>query len=328
MATGKELKRTSLTLFIGGMSCASCAANVEGALKSLPGIKNVVVNLATGKASVEYDPAQAAPLAMKKAVEEVGYSATLNIASLQVTGMSCASCVANVQAAVEALPGVAGVVVNLATSSARVEYSPDITSVSEIIKTIKDLGYGATEKVEGQADLDREKEVREKEIQRQRLNLIISWSVGLLVMLGTFQPYWIFPRFLPDWMNNKVFLFILTTPIVFGPGRQFFINSWNGLKHGLTDMNLLYATGIGAAYLIAVINTFFPNAGFGGSEATFYEAAALLTAFIISGKILEAVTRGRTSEAIRRLYETPAEKSPRSTGWSGNGNSRRRSADQ
>src|SRR3990170_3390826 len=102
-------------------------------------------------------------------------------------------------------------------------------------------------------------------------------------------------------MNNKVFLFFLVTPIVFGPGRQFFVNSWNGLKRGLTDMNLLYATGIGAAYLIAVINTFWPDAGFGGREATFYEAAALLTAFIILGRYLEAVTRGRTSEAIRRL---------------------------
>jgi Cu+-exporting ATPase len=300
--------KTSLTLFIGGMSCASCVANVEGALKSVPGVKNVVVNLATGKASVEYDPAQTTPKVMKKTVEDVGYSATLNTASLQVTGMSCASCVANVQTAVAALPGVANVVVNLAASSARVEYSPDVTPVAEIIKTIKELGYGAIEKVEGQAALDREREVREKEIKRQRNNLIIAGSIGLLVMLGTFQPYWIFPNFLPAWMNNKVFLFFLTSPIVFGPARQFFINSWNGLKRGLTDMNLLYATGIGAAYLIAVINTFFPDAGFGGREATFYEAAALLTAFIILGRYLEAVTRGRTSEAIRRLLRLQPKK--------------------
>src|SRR5438445_728751 len=89
--------------------------------------------------------------------------------------------------------------------------------------------------------------------------------------------------------------------LVLGPGRQFFVNSWNGLRRGLTDMNLLYATGIGAAYLIAVINTFFPDAGFGGEKATFYEAAALLIAFIVLGRYLEAITRGRTSEAIRKL---------------------------
>ncbi|MCR4393799.1 MAG: copper-translocating P-type ATPase, partial [Dehalococcoidales bacterium] len=166
----------------------------------------------------------------------------------------------------------------------------------------------AFEKVEGQAVLDREREARQKEISRQRINLIIAWTIGIIVMLGTLQPYWIFPGFIPAWMNNKIFLFFLTTPIVFGPGRQFFINSWNGLKRGLTDMNLLYATGIGAAYLIAVINTFFPDAGFGGREATFYEAAALLTAFIILGRYLEAITRGRTSEAIRRLMKLQPQK--------------------
>jgi Cu+-exporting ATPase len=96
---------------------------------------------------------------------------------------------------------------------------------------------------------------------------------------------------------------LLTTPIVFGPGRQFFVNSWRGLKHGVTDMNLLYATGIGAAYGIALINTLFPNAGFGGEGATFFESAALLTAFIILGRWLEALTRGRTSEAIRKLMK-------------------------
>src|SRR5512136_2758999 len=127
MATKTESKRTSIILFIGGMTCASCVSHVEGALKSVPGVKNVVVNLATGKASVDYDAALATPKALKKAVEEVGYTATLNTATLQVTGMTCASCVSHIQEAVGALPGVANVVVNLATSSARVEYSPDVT---------------------------------------------------------------------------------------------------------------------------------------------------------------------------------------------------------
>jgi len=290
------------------MTCASCVAHVEEALKGVRGVKTAVVNLATGKASVEYDPSQASLSSIKKAVDDIGYEVILSIASLRVTGMTCASCVANAQKAVGGLSGVYKVVVNLAAGTARVEYEPTITQLSEIIKAIKALGYSAEERTEGQDALDREKEVRQQEIRRQRINLIIAWSVGLLVMLGTFQPYWFLPRIIPAWMNNKVFLFFLTTPIVFGPGRQFFVNSWNGLKRGLTDMNLLYATGIGAAYLIAVINTFWPDAGFGGREATFYEAAVLLTAFIILGRYLEAITRGRTSEAIRRLMKLQPKK--------------------
>ncbi len=299
----KGLNKVSISLSIGGMTCASCVSHVEEALKGVTGVRNVVVNLATGKATVEYDPAQSSLIAMKKAVDDIGYEVVLTTANLKVSGMTCASCVANIQKAVGDLPGVFSVVVNLATGGARVEYEPGITPISEIKKAIKDLGYQVEEQAPGQDLLDREREARQREIQRQRLNLIISWSVGTLVMLGTFQPYWFFPKILPEWMNNKVFLFFLTTPIVFGPGRQFFIKSWNGLRRGLTDMNLLYATGIGAAYLIAVVNTFWPDAGFGGKEATFYEAAALLTAFIILGRYLEAVTRGRTSEAIRRLMK-------------------------
>jgi Cu+-exporting ATPase len=296
-------KKTSLTLFIGGMTCAACVRHVEGALKSVPGVGAVTVNLATGKAAVEYDPSQATLADLKKAVEDMGYSASLDVADIQITGMSCAACVKNIERVVGAMPGVNSVVINLAAGGAKIEYAPAVTPLSEIIAAIKDLGYGAIEKVEGRAALDREQEARANEIKRQRRNLIVAGTLGLLVMLGMFQPYWILKDFVPSWLNNKVLLFVLTTPIVFGPGRQFFINSWNGLKRGLTDMNLLYATGIGAAYLIAVINTFFPDAGFGGKEATFYEAAALLTAFIILGRYLEAVTRGRTSESIRRLMK-------------------------
>ncbi|MEK7786246.1 MAG: copper-translocating P-type ATPase, partial [Chloroflexota bacterium] len=126
----------------------------------------------------------------------------------------------------------------------------------------------------------------------------------LVVMIGTFYDM-LGPlkAFVPVWLSYKWVIGLLTTPIVFGPGRQFFTNSWKGLRHGVTDMNLLYATGIGAAYGIAVINTLFPKAGFGGEGATFFESAALLTAFIILGRWLEALTRGRTSEAIRKLMK-------------------------
>ncbi|OGO22660.1 MAG: haloacid dehalogenase [Chloroflexi bacterium RBG_16_51_9] len=303
MADKKDVKRASLSISIGGMTCASCAANVEKALKGVPGVSEAVVNLSTEKAMVQYNPAAAALAAMKKAVDDIGYEVVLSTANLNVTGMTCASCVEHVQKAVTDLSGVTKAVVNLATSSAKIEYEPSITPLSEIRRAIKDIGYEATERTEGQEALDREQQARQREVRRQLINLIISGTLGMLVMIGMLQPYWFFSSFVPALLNNKVVLFFLTTPVVFGPGRQFFINSWNGLKRGLTDMNLLYATGIGAAYAIAVVNTFWPDAGFGGKEATFYEAAALLTAFIILGRYLEAVTRGRTSQAIRRLMK-------------------------
>ena len=290
-----------INLQIAGMTCAACVIHNEEALRDLPGVKNVVVNLATGKALVEYDPHRVSLADMRKAISDIGYEIVLDTVQLNITGMTCSACVTNIEQAVGDLPGVGSVTVSLNTEQTRVEYIPDITPLSEIIRTIESIGYGVTQKSAGQDALDREQEARRHDIRRQRLNLVISGTLGILVMIGMLQPY--FFQFLPAWVNNKVLLFFLTTPIVIGPGRQFFVNSWNGLRRGITDMNLLYATGIGAAYGIAVINTFWPDAGFGGREATFYEAAALLTAFVILGRYLEAVTRGRTSEAIRRLLK-------------------------
>ncbi|MBI4296614.1 MAG: heavy-metal-associated domain-containing protein, partial [Chloroflexi bacterium] len=89
-----KVKKTSLP--IGGMTCASCVVNVQTALKEVHGVKEAVVNLAMGKAAVEYDPSEASLSAMKKAVDEIGYEVVLATANLQVTGMTCASCVENI----------------------------------------------------------------------------------------------------------------------------------------------------------------------------------------------------------------------------------------
>ena len=294
----------SLSLPVQGMTCASCVSHVEGALKELPGVSNVVVNLGTNKASLTYDPARATLADMARAIDDVGYSVPTAELNLDVRGMTCASCVSHVEETLKELDGLTNAVVNLGLNTARVTYIPGVVSVSAMKRAVRDVGYEAQERSEGADALDRERQAREEEIKRQGRNLLIAGVVGLIVMVGTFYDMLgLFKAFVPEWLSYKWVIGLLTTPIVFGPGRQFFTNSWKGLRHGVTDMNLLYATGIGAAYGIAVINTLFPNAGFGGEGATFFESAALLTAFIILGRWLEALTRGRTSEAIRKLMK-------------------------
>ncbi len=221
--------------------------------------------------------------------------------TFQVDGMSCAACVSRVEKAVRQVPGVLEVVVNLATGRVRVISSAGTVEETRIETVIRGLGYGVTKETENQAELDRERKARDEEIRRQRRNMWFTWPLGLLAMIGTMREMWIFHRFVPEFMGNNYFLMAITTPVIIFGGRQFFVHSWRGLKRGVTDMNLLYATGIGASYLIAVINTIWPAAGFGGRHATFFESAALLTAFIVLGRYLEALTRGRTSAAIRKL---------------------------
>ncbi len=293
---------SELTLPISGMTCASCVSHVEGALKELPGTSNVVVNLATNKATLSYDPQRVQLADMRRAVEDVGYAITTAELTFDVRRMTCASCVAHVEGALKELPGVQESVVNLGLGTARVVYIPGVVSTSSMKHAVREVGYEAQERSEGADALDCERQTREDEIKRQGRNLIIAGTIGMIVMIGTFYDMLgPFKAIVPRFLSYKWVIGLLTTPIVLGPGRQFFVNSWRGLKHGVTDMNLLYATGIGAAYGIAVINTLFPKAGFGGEGATFFESAALLTGFIILGRWLEALTRGRTSEAIRKL---------------------------
>ena len=299
-----RLTDSTISLPVQGMTCASCVSHVEGALSELPGVSQVVVNLATGKATIERDSSRVTIEDMRQAVADVGYSVPTAEITLDVRGMTCASCVAHVDGALTDLEGVTAAVVNLGLGTARVTYVPGLVAVSQMKRAVREAGYEALERSQGLDALDREREAREEEIRRQGRNLVTAGAVGLLVMIGTFYDMlgplrsWI-----PEWLSYKWVIGLLTTPIVLGPGRQFFANSWRGLRHGVTDMNLLYATGIGAAYGIAVINTLFPQAGFGGEGATFFESAALLTAFIVLGRWLEALTRGRTSEAIRKLMK-------------------------
>ena len=303
---GGNMTEASLALNVPveGMTCASCVSHVEGALRELPGVSDVTVNLATGKASLAIEPGSSSLADIQRAVADVGYSVPIAEVTLEVRGMTCASCVAHVEGALKELRGVEEAVVNLGMGTARVRYIPGVVTAGQMKHAVREVGYEAQERSAGADALDRERQAREEEIRRQGRNLLVAGAIGLVVMAGTFYDMlgplqaWI-----PAWLSYKWVLGLLTTPIVLGPGRQFFVHSWRGLRHGVTDMNLLYATGIGAAYGIAVINTLFPKAGFGGEGATFFESAALLTAFIVLGRWLEALTRGRTSEAIRKLMK-------------------------
>jgi len=296
----------SISLPVEGMTCASCVAHVEKALKNLSGVTEVKVNLMSSKAVIEYDPDRVKITDMVQAVEDIGYPVATGEISFKVTGMSCAACVSKVEKAIKALPGVVGVSVNLATESAAVKFYPGTVDKSSVKKAVEALGYSVEDRADAQSELDRERQARDDEINKQKRNMWLTWPLGLIAMVGTMREILGLESIIPAWMANNFFLWAVTTPVVVFGGWQFFVKSGQGLKRGVTDMNLLYATGIGASYLIAVINTVWPTAGFGGPQATFYESAALLTAFIVLGRYLEALTRGRTSEAIRKLMSMQA----------------------
>ena len=194
-------KLTEMSLPISGMSCASCVSHVEGALQALPGVSNVVVNLATNKATLSFEPQLVQLEDLRRAVDNVGYGVATAELTLDVRGMTCASCVSHVETALKELPGITSAVVNLGLGTARVTYIPGIVSTSAMKKAVQEVGYEAQERSEGVDALDREREAREEEIRHQGRNLIIAGTIGLIVMIGTFYdmlgPFQAFvPKFL------------------------------------------------------------------------------------------------------------------------------------
>ena len=299
---GKNANQT-VTLPIGGMSCATCAARIEKGLRNLSGIKEANVNLATEKAVVTYDPQVLNEEGLIRTIEDLGYKVPLpeNKAEkmvISVGGMTCAACVRKVEKALAALDGVSEASVNLATEKATVLYQPGLLGKADFRKVIEDLGY----EVRGFDEIlaDREKEARAEEIRRQKRKFVFSACLTAAAFIGSF-PEW-FPWW-PKVLREPVTLFILTTPVQFWAGWQFYRGFWSALKHRTSDMNTLIAVGTSAAYVYSTVVTFFPGVfkAYGLKLGVYYDTAAMIITLILLGKLLEAIAKGHTSEAIKRL---------------------------
>jgi Cu+-exporting ATPase len=222
--------------------------------------------------------------------------------------MSCASCAANIERILNKTDGVISVSVNFPLEKAVVEFDSAQISVREIVATVQRIGYGASVRTETVEYEDREQISREVEIRKQRNNLIIAAVLGIPVAIGNMGM--MFPSllgFIPSFLFDPVVLFILSTLILIFPGRQFFVGTFKGFRHGVTDMDLLIAGGTGSAYIISVAATFFDLGP--GYDTLYYDTVALLILFIVLGRFLEARARSRTSEAIRKLMELRAKTS-------------------
>ncbi|VVB84476.1 putative copper-exporting P-type ATPase A [uncultured archaeon] len=289
------LKKISIK--ITGMTCASCAQNIEKALNNIEGVKSASVNFSFEKAAVEYDPSKVNPKTFEDTITSLGYGVAKSEVTLKVGGMHCASCAINIENALKKTGGIVNADVSFPLERARIAYDPELVSVPDIKKTIEDVGYTVSEQLE-KSDADREQRAREEEIKRQRINFIIALILAVPISLGDMgrNMGW---TFVPDIFKNDYVLFILATIVMLFPGRQFFEGTYKGLRHGMTDMNLLIATGTGAAYTISVAATFLDLGE--AYKHTYYDTAALLIMFIVLGRYLEALTKGRTSEAIRKL---------------------------
>ncbi|HVU14555.1 MAG TPA: heavy metal translocating P-type ATPase, partial [Phototrophicaceae bacterium] len=297
-----------LDLPITGMTCASCARTVERTLKKTDGVSEAVVNFATEHATVAYDPTQVKLNTLIERIDSAGYGVAQATMDLPITGMTCASCVRNVERALRKPTGVIDVNVNLATEKASVTYLPGTVRRSDLIRAVEAAGYGVLDlSAASKADeIDTERAARQAEIDRQQRMVLIgaaftiplfilSMGRDLLMSSGNMSP-------LVLWSGWSLIFFLLATPVQIIVGRQYLIGAWKALKNRSANMDTLIALGSSVAYLYSVvvlIGLIFNVAGLG--EHVYFETSAVILTLITLGKLLEARAKGQTSAAIKKL---------------------------
>ncbi|HSU14081.1 heavy metal translocating P-type ATPase [Longimicrobium sp.] len=301
-----------IDLPITGMSCAACARRIEAGLGKAPGVRRAGVNLATSRATVEYDPERTGVRDLMRVVEDVGYG-TAGTARADFVVDDSARPAGSSQPLEKHLRRVRGVVAadfNLSTMEVRVEYLPGAADVPALRHAIEELGYVVRDVPGGQGaagvedSLEAAHAAEYAELRRKFWIAAILALPVLVMAMSHGRVRWLeFPGAV--WVQLA-----LTTPVVLYCGAQFFRGAWAAFRHRAADMNTLIAVGTGTAYVYSLAATFFPrfflaaHNGMGGMEMrppVYYEAAAVITALLLMGRMLESRAKGRTSDAIRRL---------------------------
>lgn len=275
-----------------GMTCAACSARVEKALNKQEGVIKASVNLLSNKATIDFDEEKISPEDLIKTIEKTGYEVPRVSHTLLVEGMTCAACSARVERVLNRIDGVKASV-NLSTNKAVVEYPSGLVDVETLIKAIEKAGYKAELEVE--RNLDREKELREKEIKSLKTSFIISAILSIPLFSAMFFHMAGAHNFLSNILNNGWFQLILATPVQFIIGARFYKGAYNSLRGGGANMDVLIAMGTSAAYFYSIYNLLK------GIPEYYFESSAVIITLILLGKTLEAVAKGKTSEAIKKL---------------------------
>ncbi|XP_043927608.1 copper-transporting ATPase 2 [Protopterus annectens] len=307
---------------IMGMTCASCVSYIERNLVKKDGIQSVLVALMAGNAEVKYNPDIIQPLEIAQLIKDLGFIANVmenHTASdgkieLTITGMTCASCVHNIESKLTRTNGILYASVALATSKADIKFDPEVIGPRNIISIIEELGFQAS-LVERDAvvnNLDHKEEIRQ-----WRNSFLFSLVFGIPVMglmiymivmesqhHGSMPPE---QNIIPGLSIVNLAFFVLCTPVQFLGGRYFYIQAYKSLKHKAANMDVLIvlATSIAYAYSCVILIVAMAEKA-EQSPVTFFDTPPMLFVFIALGRWLEHVAKSKTSEALAKLISLQA----------------------
>jgi len=294
----KETKTSagaSCTLQVEGMTCAACAAAIEKGLRKLDGVNEAGVNFAAGKVKVEYEPGAVSVNDFADTINGLGYKAVVKTWDAGIGGMTCAACSAAVERSLSKVSGVVSANVNLASEKAHVEYLDGMAGPDELRAAVVEAGYTVLEEMAvSEEEIERQKD---KETAALRLRLTVSIILGGIIMAGSMLDVGISERTL------HVLLFLLATPVQFWAGWRFYRGAYANLSHGSANMDVLIATGTSAAYFYSAVVTLMPGLFTGYDTSVYFDTSSMIIALILLGRFLESRSRGRASDAIRRLMK-------------------------
>ncbi|XP_060774722.1 copper-transporting ATPase 2 [Neoarius graeffei] len=312
---------------VTGMTCASCVANIERNLRKHTGIKSVLVALMAGKAEIRYDPDYVDSAQIVKLIAGLGFGASLTdegavsngLLDLSVTGMTCASCVHNIETQLHRTNGILEATVALATNKARIKFDPEVVGARDIIRVIEGLGFGVS-LIRNDASGRNEGLDHQKEIQLWRqaflFNLLFGIPVmGLMIYMmvmdkqheehgGSMSEM---PNVLPGLSLFNLIFFLLCTPVQFFGGRYFYVQAYRSLRHGVANMDVLIILATTISYIyscVVLVVAIIEKAK--QSPVTFFDTPPMLFVFIALGRWLEHIAKSKTSKALAKLMSLQA----------------------
>ena len=270
-----------------------CALIVEKGLTQVKGIETHKVELNNRRAAITVDSNETVGEAVK-AIKDLGYGVPTVKSAFPVLGMTCASCAGSAESIVKYQSGVVDASVNFATGNLTVEYLPNMTNASTLQKAVQGVGYDLL--IEDETTQQETLEAIHTEKFRKLKNKTI-WAIILSL------PVVVIGMFFMDMPYANLIMWLFSTPVLVWLGKDFFINAWKQAKHRSANMDTLVALSTGIAYLFSVFNMLFADFWHqrGLHSHVYFEAAAVIIAFILLGKLLEERAKGNTSSAIKKL---------------------------
>ncbi|MBD1432949.1 copper-translocating P-type ATPase [Sphingobacterium sp. DN00404] len=290
MATNSK---QTITLPLEDVHSEHCAMIVDKGLAQVEGVESHRVELNNEQAKIVVNDISAVDKAIKT-IKDLGYGVTTMKQSFPVLYMTCAGCAVSSESTVKALPGVLNASVNFANATLTVEYLPNMINASAMQKALQDVGYDLFLENENtqQETLEAIHEKKYKKLKNKTIwAIILALPVVVIGMFFMHMPY-----------GNEI-MWLFSTPVVLWLGKDFFVNAWKQAKHRSANMDTLVALSTGIAYIFSVFNMLFPEFWHARElEAhVYFEAASVIIAFILLGKLLEEKAKGNTSSAIKKL---------------------------